>query len=68
MNGNKNNKSTESLEKIRHKEDKRRWDEKFLVYVKFFIKESSFIQTFNYKLPLRKEFSSLNRGFRGSSK
>ena len=68
MNGNKNNKSTESLEKTRHKEDKRRWDEKFLVYVKFFIKESSFIQTFNYKLPLRKEFSSLNRGFRGSSK
>ena len=45
-----------------------KWDEKFLVYVKFLIKESSFIQTFNYKLPLRKEFSSLNRDFRGLSK
>ena len=43
-------------------------DEKFLVYVKFLIKESSFIQTFNYKLPLRKEFFPLNRDFRGSSK
>ena len=40
-------------------------DKKFLVYVKFLIKESSFIQTFNYKLPLRKEFSPLNRDFRG---
>ena len=43
-------------------------DEKFLVYAKFLIKESSFIQTFNYKLPLRKEFSPLNRDFRGPSK
>ena len=41
---------------------------KILVYVKFLIKESSFIRTFNYKLPLRKEFSPLNRDFRGSSK
>ena len=40
-------------------------DEKFLVYVKFLIKESSFIQTFNYKLPLWKEFFPLNRDFRG---
>ena len=43
-------------------------DEKFLVYVKYLIKESSLIQTFNYKLPLRKEFSPLNTDFRGSSK
>ena len=40
-------------------------DKKFLVYVKFLIKESSFIQTFNYKLPLRKEFFPLDRDFRG---
>ena len=43
-------------------------DEKFLVYVKFLIKKSSFIQTFNYKFPLQKEFSPLNRDFKGSSK
>ena len=43
-------------------------DEKFLVYVKFLIKESTFIQTFNYKLSLRKEFYPLNRDFRGSCK
>ena len=40
-------------------------DERFLVYVKFLIKESSFIQTFNYKLPLWKELFPLNRDFRG---
>ena len=43
-------------------------DEKFLVYVNFLIKETSFVQTFNYKLPLWKELSPLNRDFRGSSK
>ena len=45
-----------------------KWDEKFLVYLKFLIKESSFIQTFNYKLPLWKKISPLNRDFRGPSK
>ena len=43
-------------------------DEKFSVYVKCLIKESSFIQTFNYTLPLWKEFYPVNRDFRGSSK
>ena len=67
MNGNKNNKSTASLEKTTHKEDKRR--RKILSVSKtLIIKESSFIQTFSYKLPFLKEFSPSNKDFRGSSK
>ena len=66
MNGNKNSKSQHLWKRLdtRIKEDIKE-DKKFLVYVKFLIKESSFIQTFNYKLPLRKEFFPLDRDFRG---
>ena len=61
MNGNENNKLTEFLEKTRHKElEKHTLKDTVilhtLVYMKLLIKESSFFQTFNYKLPLRKEF------------
>ena len=71
MNGDENNKLTAFLEKTRRKElvqHTLKEIEKIFVYVKLLIKESSFIQTFNYKLPLRKEFSPLNRHFRRSSK
>ena len=56
MKGSENNILTAFLEKIRRKESVKhtlKEIEKILVYVKFLIKESSFIQTFNYKLPLR---------------
>lgn len=43
-------------------------DQKISKYLELLIKESSFIQIFNYKLPLRKKFSPLNRNFTGSSK
>ena len=56
MKGNENNKLTAFLEMIRHKESLKhtlKEIEKILVYAKLLIKESSFIQTFNYKLPLQ---------------
>ena len=56
MKGNENNKLTAFLEKIRHKESLKhtlKEIEKILVYAKLLIKDSSFIQTFNYKLPLQ---------------
>ena len=64
INRNENTKLTAFQEKSKHKElIKHNLKEinKTLVYLKLLVKESSFIQTSNCKLPLRKPFPPLNR-------